>query len=125
MSQNPFEWRSHRQHAFILGLRLLWAATNPWSGLPYGYRKKALSQPPYPEEFPKWLPVEALRGHALNLRELVLIKRSALGKYWKGSAALQHSGDYQVAPDKHHERQTHDHSKGRVLSAATIKSQKS
>jgi hypothetical protein len=65
-----------RWNAFRLGVRLIRAAANPWSGLDHQAARTAQWQPEHPFGLPRWFPHKAL-GKVVAL-EAILMMRSVL-----------------------------------------------
>jgi hypothetical protein len=67
----PQEPRRVRRSAFRLGIRLLMAAVNPWSGL--NNRESS----PWDDQYPGWLPIDVFHGIPLSVDDLAAIKKAS------------------------------------------------
>lgn len=63
-----------RLNALRLGVRLLAAAANPWSGLTREFAAKAQWQPLDPFGWPRWWPLGAFRGGSVSLDRVHLMR---------------------------------------------------
>jgi len=81
--------RNLRWRAFKMGINLILAATNPWSAPPSQSSEKNPLEPPSSYPFPEWLLVPGLQGRVLNLDDLVMLKRAALGKRYQELSEAQ------------------------------------
>src|SRR5580704_8611497 len=63
-----------RWNAFTLGVRLLFAAANPWSGLDSQVARKAAWQPVHPFGLPRWFPLGPVLGKEVGLDQLQLMR---------------------------------------------------
>src|SRR5271167_3396670 len=71
-----------RLNALGLGVRLVLAAANPFSGMSRESDKKASWQPLDPYGWPKWWPLGAFRGRAVPINALRLMHRVSLKARW-------------------------------------------